>query len=80
MVAIFDFSKWRLFKVCYVFFTFFRGESENYTFLERLRPTDYENRCWHFFNYFMAAILDFQNGRRCISDLFISQLLNTIET
>ena len=48
MVAIFDFSKWRLFKVCYVFFTFFRGESENYTFLERLRPTDYENRCWHF--------------------------------
>ena len=37
---------------------------ENYTFLESLGLTESEKQCFHFFKHPMAAILDFQNGRR----------------
>ena len=48
----------------YVFSFRIFGDMENYTFLESLGLTESEKQCFHFFKHPMAAILDFQKGRR----------------
>ena len=54
---------------CVISFTFL-GDLQNYTFLERLGPTEPKSNVYIFSKHPMAAILNFQNG-----DYFFAHIL-----